>query len=121
MRRAVLLAVAVLALGACGDSDPSSPTAEDLAKIDVSPDHTISVDDEGYEPNTLEVQAGEVILLVNDGDEAHSFTATNQRFDTGRMEPGDETTLVLVEPGTTTFRDVEAPGHEGTVTVVDGQ
>jgi plastocyanin len=77
------------------------------------------VSEDGYEPDTLEVRAGEVVLLVNGGDELHSFTADDQRFDTGRMEPGEETTLVLTEPGESTFHDVEAPDHEGTLTVRD--
>jgi hypothetical protein len=29
---------------------PEPPTAEDLADIDLSPDHTITVDEDGYEP-----------------------------------------------------------------------
>jgi plastocyanin len=119
MRRvALLLTVALLA--GCGDADPSSPTAADLEAVDVSPDHTIVVDEDGFDPATLEVVAGDVLLLVNEGEEAHSFTADEQRFDT-RMQPGDETTLVLTDPGTVPFHDVEAPDHEGTVTVVPRQ
>lgn len=117
MRRAPLLvAVAALLVG-CGDADPSSPTAADLDGIDVSPDHTLVVDEDGFRPATLEVEAGDVLLLVNEGEEAHSFTAEEQRFDT-RMEPGDETTLVLTDPGEVSFHDVEDPDHEGTLTVV---
>ena len=115
MGRGMLLAAALLV--GCGDAEPSGPTPADLQAIDLSPDHTIEVDAEGYEPDTLEVVAGDVILLVNQGDEAHSFTAEEQRFDTGRMEPGDDTTLVLTDPGTVTFHDSEAPDHKGTLTV----
>lgn len=117
MRRALAALGAVALLGACVDPKPSSPTAEDLRDIDLSPDHTISVDEEGFHPAALEVQAGEVVLLVNEGTELHSFTA-DERFDTGRMEPGDETTLVLTEPGEIPYRDLEDPDHEATLTVV---
>ncbi len=116
MRRVVLVA-AVALLGGCGDPEPSSPTAADLEAVDVSPDHTIVVDEDGFDPATLEVVAGDVVLLVNRGDEAHSFTAAEQRFNTGRMQPGDETTLVLTEPGEVPFHDREDPAHEGTLTV----
>lgn len=116
MRR-VALASAVVLLSACGDAEPSSPTAADLRAIDVSPDHTITVDEDGYAPPSLEVVAGDVILLVNEGDEEHSFTADEQRFDTGRMQPGDDTTLVLTEPGEIRFHDLEEPDHEATLTV----
>ncbi len=116
MRLHLALAMGAL-LAACGDAEPSSPTAADLRAIDVSPDHTITVDEDGFEPTELEVQAGDVILLVNEGDEEHSFTAEEQRFDTGRMQPGDESTLALTEPGPVRFHDLEAPEHVGTLTV----
>ena len=119
MRRVALAAAAALVLlSACGDAEPSSPTAADLRAIDVSPDHTITVDEDGYTPSTLEVIAGDVIRLVNEGDEEHSFTADEQRFDTGRMQAGDDTTLVLTEPGEVRFHDLEEPDHEATLTVV---
>ena len=47
-----------------------------------------------------------------------SGTTAEERFDTGRMEPGDETTLVLTEPGEIPYVDLEDEAHEGTLTVV---
>lgn len=117
MRRGALLAVAVVLVAGCGKVDPSAPTAADLKAIDLSPDHTIVVDETGFEPGVLSIKSGEVVLLVNEGDEAHSFTADEQQFDTGRLQPGDDTTLVLTEPGEVGFHDVEAPDHAGTLTV----
>lgn len=116
-RAAALVGALVVAVAGCVDPEPSSPTPEDIAAIDVSPDHTITVDADGFEPAELEIEAGEVVLLVNEGQEQHSFTA-EERFDTGRMEPGDETTLVLTEPGEVPYRDLEVPDHEGTLTII---
>jgi plastocyanin len=111
------LALSVLSvLAGCGDARPSAPTAADLQAIDVSPDHTITVDDRGFEPATLTVAPGDVIRIVNEGAEAHSVTADDQRFD-ARLLPGDDTTLVLTEPGAVAFRDVNRPEHTGTLTV----
>ena len=121
MRLVAVAALGALVLTSCLDSEASSPTPSDLADVDLSPDHTITVSDVGYDPAELEVESGEVILLVNEGDGPHSFTADDQSFDTGRMLPGEETTLVLAEPGTHDFHDVEAPEHEGTLTVVADQ
>jgi plastocyanin len=117
MKRAALVALAAAALVACGDPDPSPPTPDDLADIDLSPDHVITVDERGFDPADLEVEAGEVIQLVNQGDEPHSFTADDQEFDTGRMLPGEDTTLVLTEPDEITFYDVEDRDHEGSLVV----
>jgi plastocyanin len=116
MRRILGLCAAGLLFAGCVDPDPSSPTPEDLAEVDLSPDHTIAVDEDGFHPDALEIQAGEVVLLVNEGTEVHSFTA-EERFDSGRLEPGDETTLLLTEPGTIPYRDLEDPDHEGTLVV----
>ncbi len=118
-----VLAVACVVSGllsACGEPRPSSPTAADLAKIDFTPDHTIVVDDEGFHPATLVVQSGDVLLLVNEGTGLHSFTA-EERFDTGRMHPGEETTMVLTTPGEIPYSDLESPEHEGTLTVEERQ
>lgn len=113
-------AAALLLTGGCVEPDPSSPTPEDLAAVDLSPDHTITVDEDGFHPDALEIHAGEVVLLVNEGTGVHSFTA-DERFDSGRMQPGEDTTLLLTEPGTIPYRDLEDPEHEGTLTVVEAQ
>ena len=111
---------AVLVAAGCGPPDPSTPTPEDLRAIDLSPDHTITVDDDGFDPRDLEVTSGDVVLLVNEGTELHSFTA-EERFDTGRMEPGEETTLVLTDPGRIPYLDLENPDADGTLTVVEAE
>lgn len=116
LRAAAAALLGVALLGACGPAEPSSPTPEDLREIDLSPDHRITVDDDGFDPADLEIRSGEVVLLVNEGTGLHSFTA-EERFDTGRMEPGEETTLVLTEPGEIPYRDLENPDAEGTLTI----
>jgi plastocyanin len=110
----LLLAVV---LAACGGPDPSPPTPADIQDIDLSVDHTIAVDDDGFDPASLEVTAGEVLRLVNEGEGVHSFTSEDRSLDTGRLQPGDDVTLVLTEPGTVTYLDVEEPSHQGTLTV----
>jgi plastocyanin len=121
MRRILGLCAAGLVLtGGCVEPDPSSPTPEDLAAVDLSPDHTITVDEDGFHPDVLEIESGEVVRLVNEGTGAHSFTA-DERFDSGRMEPGDDTTLLLTEPGDIPYRDLEDPEHQGTLTVVEAR
>lgn len=114
-RRVAAALALVAALAACVDPKPSSPTPEDLAAIDLSPDHAIRVDEDGFDPAELEIRSGEVVLLVNAGDGEHSFTA-EERFDTGRLLPGEEVTLVLTEPGEIPYRDLESDAV-GTLTV----
>ena len=109
--------VLVAASAGCGSADPSPPTASDLEEIDLSVDHTIVVDDDGFDPATLEMTAGEVVRIVNEGEAEHSLTADDRRFDTGRMQPGEDATLVLTEPGEVTVMDVADPEHTATITV----
>lgn len=113
---AAAIVAVLLSTAACGDPSPSAPTPQDLARIDLSVDHTITVDETGFDPATLTVDAGDVLRLVNGGGEPHSFTS-DDRFDTGRLQPGEDTTLVLTEPGEVTYRDLEAPDHTATITV----
>ena len=54
---------------------------------------------------------------MNEGDTEHSFTTEDRAIDTGLMQPGEETTLVLVEPTVVDFFDLGNPDHEGTLTV----
>jgi len=121
VRLAALVAVATILLGGCVDSHPSSPTPEDIADLDLSPDVTITVDEDGYDPDEVEDEAGTVFLLSNEGDGPHSFTADDHAFDTGLMLPGEETTLVLTEPGTYGFHDTEDPDHTGELRVLEDQ
>jgi len=119
MRRRLWLGAATMALivAGCGSADPSPPTPSDLQEIDLSVDHTIVVDEGGYDPGALKVTAGEVVRLVNEGESAHSFTADDRTIDTGRMQPGEDVTLVLTESGEVTFFDLTNPDHQGTITV----
>jgi plastocyanin len=112
------VAVLLAATAGCGSADPSPPTPSDLEEIDLSVDHTIVVDDDGFDPDTLEITAGEVIQVVNEGESEHSLTAEDRRFDTGSMQPGDDTTLVLTEPGEVTVFDLADPDHSATITVL---
>ena len=56
-------------LAGCGGAQPSPPTADRTCEeIDLSVDHTIVVDDEGFDPAALEMTAGEVVRIVNEGE-----------------------------------------------------
>lgn len=111
---AVLLA-AVLVTG-CSE-DRRFPTAEDLPEVDFTPDHVVTVDAGGFEPDELTVRSGEVVLLVNEGDGRHSFSA-EKRLETGPMEPGEETVVVLEAPGEIEYVDqAGGTGNEGRIVV----
>jgi plastocyanin len=115
---ATAVVAAVLLLAACGDPDPDrEPGPRTLERVDVEVDETITVDESGFDPTTLTVAQGDVIELRNDGDEPHTFTADGGRFETGTLEPGESTTLVLDEPGRVAYHDELVPENAGVIMV----
>ena len=90
---------------------PPRPTCEE---IDLSVDHTIVVDDDGFDPATLEIDRRRGHPPRERGRRPSTrFTADDRRFDTGRMQPGDDTTLVLTEPGEVTVLRRRRPRPRG--------
>jgi plastocyanin len=118
MRRYVLVAALVLVIAGCGEPDPDrEPGPKTLEGFDFEVDDTVVVDGSGFDPTTLTVSAGDVIELRNEGDEGHTFTADEGRFETGTLEPGEATTIVLDEPGRVTYHDALAPENAGVIEV----
>jgi plastocyanin len=118
LRRGALAGLALALVVAAGCSkDRRFPTAADLEGRDFTPDHTVTVDADGFDPAELEITSGEIVLLVNDGDEAHSFSA-EERFDTGLLQPGEEVTLIMERPGEIPYQD-RTTGAEGVLVVTE--
>jgi plastocyanin len=115
--RTLVLLVAVVATSTACSEDRRSPTSADLDGATFVPDQVIQVDADGFDPAEVTVAPGDVLLLVNAGDEPHSFSA-DERFDTGEMAPGDETTVVFEAPGAIPYVDrVGDTGHVGRIVV----
>lgn len=122
MRTTAVLVLSVscaLALGAC-DEERRFPTADDLDDVDLSVDHTLTVDEDGFDPARLGVVEDDIIEVSNEGDETHTITADEDdgvvAFD-ATLEPGDVLTLVAPGPGEITFRDREDPDHDGVLVI----
>ena len=117
LHRVLAVAVATLAITACGsDDDDRSPGPDDLRGYDATPDAVVTVDDDGFNPREVQVPTGGLVLVRNRGDEPHSVADLDD-IDTGTLEPGDEVTIALDEPGRFTYHDGLAPEHEGVVVV----
>jgi plastocyanin len=110
------LGLVVLTLAGCGDAEPSNPTLDDVAIDTRHPAVTVAVNDAGYSRERIEVAPGDVIQFENTGSGPHSFTGAS-RFDTGRLQPGETSLLVLDEPGEIPFSDLEAPSHKGVLVI----
>jgi plastocyanin len=107
------------------DDDDSSHGGDDDA--DVPPAGTVPagsaevriVDDDadGFEPGTITINLGESVTWVNVDKDPH--TATGSTFDTGRIEPGEQSTITFDTAGSFPYFCQIHPVMTGTVEVRD--
>ncbi|MSO86567.1 MAG: hypothetical protein EXQ71_03480 [Acidimicrobiia bacterium] len=118
LHRAALVLVlgATLLLASCADESVPTGTVPTLVPRNVYPKKVITVDDAGFDASAVEIVSGQVLVIVNTGDEPHSFSST-ERFDTGLLDPGTTSTVLLTKPGKIRFFDKANRDHKGTVTV----
>ena len=68
-----------------------------------------------FQPNVLEMQAGDKVKFVNLDSAPHTATADDGSFDTGTLNNGDEVTIVIEKPGTYSFFCKFHPGMRGEI------
>ena len=82
-----------------------------------APDHVVSVQIAGFEPQVLSVKTGERITWVNKDLFPHTATADNKAFDSGSIAPAGTWTFMAAKPGTYTYTCVFHPTMQGTIRV----
>jgi hypothetical protein len=97
-----------------------------VASVDFAPKATIEVTDTGAltvdvkdETAGGTLESGSVLLVTNTGQSDHRLVGTTdstQVFDTGTLEPGNETTVVVVTDGDMKIADLSTD-REVTITV----
>ncbi len=94
MRIGRLLAAVVISatvFTACGDDDEAVETDQPTTSSSLSPTTTAQPAPILLRDFTfigLEVKAGSKVLVQNQGQQPHSLTAVDRRFDTGQVQPG---------------------------------
>jgi plastocyanin len=131
---ALLLAVTLVTVTACGDDDDSSPAVTDaVASTDAAPpsdaptDGTESGDDGAGTADIviasfsfgepLTVPVGTTVTVRNNDSMAHTFTADDGSFDAGTLDVLDTFEISFDEPGTYAFHCDIHPSMTGTITV----
>ena len=61
--------------------------------------HRVSIHDMKFEPATLDVPAGDVVIWTNTDFVPHTATATDRGFDTGKLEGGESKRVVFTKKG----------------------
>lgn len=81
-----------------------------------------SVNDWGYSPARVVIQAGQTVTFTNSGQIAHTVTAKEGAFDTGLLKNGQSATIKFDKPGTYDYFCVPHPWMTGTIVVLgEGQ
>jgi hypothetical protein len=130
MRRPVITAAAFAALAtasvACGEpvEGPKLPTVDftPAAVIEAGPSGLGCTSTSARDDRLCTVRTGSVVEVANAGPGERRIRG-GEVFDTGVMQPGGTTTVVLTEVGTIEVRDVTEPEHtlELTVTARNGE
>lgn len=92
---------------------PTSPTpVEDNTTVDVR------IFDYDFRPRALDIEAGQMVVWTNTATRAHTATADNGAFDSGRLDSSGTFAYTFATPGTYTYKCTIHPGlMSGTITV----
>lgn len=131
VRRLISLIAGVVTLFmllGCGIEVPNDPG---VADVDFSPEAVISLKADGIsiEPlgdhDATNIPKGTVLEIHNDDSSNRRIRGLLSKpdggndvlYDTGTMLPGDSTTIVLATVGEVTFRDMDTPDVDLTISV----
>jgi len=91
--------VALLGLAACNSSEPTGDVARG-ASSDADAIQVAMVEDQAFDPGTLNLTAGEEISVevTNDDSTAHDFAIESLDLNTGTVEAGEVATATFTVP-----------------------
>ena len=109
------LAACGLALAAgCVEPSSGTPSSADLDRFDVDPSLDVTVDEDGFAPDNVTVEANSTITVTNTGLDPHGLlepgTRPDGRIETGDLVPGESVDVHLAEAGRIELEDPRGPG-----------
>jgi len=78
---------------------------------------TVNIQDDAFEPATTSIAPGTTVTWVNNDDEAHTVTADEGLFDSGRLDPGDSYSVWFDGSGTVAYHCEPHPHMTGSIEV----
>ena len=99
-------------------SDEASP--EQTGPVQASPVEnpvTVNIQDDAFDPATTSIAPGTTVTWVNNDDEAHTVTADDGLFDSGRLDPGDSYSVWFDGSGTVAYHCEPHPHMTGSIEV----
>ena len=99
-------------------SDQASP--DQIGPVQAAPVQapvTVNIHDDAFDPAQLDIAPGTTVTWVNNDDEAHTVTADDGLFDSGRLAPGDSYSVWFDGSGTVAYHCEPHPHMTGSVVV----
>jgi plastocyanin len=110
-------AVLILSTASCASGGEEAAGDADGPGTGTDAGVEVSMTDNDFSPDSLEVFAGEAVTAVNEGEVAHTFTVDELEIDE-TVDPGAEAALTIDgEPGEQRFYCKFHPDMEGTLTI----
>ncbi len=104
-------------------SSQFDPASEEASAFSIDADKglqsyvTVSINDIGYSPSALNVDAGRAVRFVNDGTTKHTASADDGSWGTGTLNPGESFTRYFDETGDVDFHCAYHSSMTGTLNV----
>jgi plastocyanin len=109
------VAISALVFTACGDDDDPVASDQPTTSVSLSPTTSAQVAPillRDFSFFGLDVKAGSKVLVQNEGQQPHSLTADDGRFDTGQVQPGRNVEFTVPsQPGTYRIKCVVHPSR----------
>jgi plastocyanin len=77
----------------------------------------VALEDDRFQPASIQVQPGTTVRWTNRGSHAHTVTGRNSRWDSGDIEPGATYSATFRAPGTYYYYCRHHDGMQGTIVV----
>src|SRR3982074_777420 len=112
----LVMAVPVVAVIAVFMTDALSGNGGAPARSAASP-NTVNIKNFSFSPNPITVKAGAPLIVVNDDNVTHTFTANGGAFGTGDVSSGHRGRVAVARAGTYAYHCEIHPFMTGTVRV----
>jgi plastocyanin len=101
-------------------TEPTQPTDDTWPDDDVVETTMVTVNDDGFNPETIRVMTGDTVTWTNTGQDNHTVTSDDDFFNSGILGPGETFSYTFDVAGTFDYSSEEDFFTSGTVIVEPG-
>lgn len=99
-------------------ASPASPSSTNASSTSIVPQRvSVTVKDSAFEPNSITVKVGTVVVWTNTDNMLHTITSDDMAFDSEPLATGMTYSFTFAKPGTYPYHCKVHPSMKGTVIV----